>query len=266
MVSEYITNSEFQKLVKSLVALAFSTPTKIPIAFDILKPKLELACFPLSKYFEKMYIWGKVKKVTRQKTYYHDPCFPPSLWSVYENNQLGIPWTSNHAEAFHWKFSRRVLQKKVNILQLIKKLISEDHCNATKMINILENGNKLPVRKRNKKQVQQRIKFNRILSTQKEFMGDTQRYLANLPTFTFFQPSYWLSKPIRLENSSNSINFTPIVSVMEGHNKSCSGNEDNGDTFDEDDDENNDEDDDKENGEDSGDDLDSDQEIPNERN
>ena len=56
MVSEYITNSEFRKLVKSLVALAFLTPTEIPIAFDILKPKLELACFPLSKYFEKMYI------------------------------------------------------------------------------------------------------------------------------------------------------------------------------------------------------------------
>ena len=113
MVSEYITNSEFQKLVKSLVALAFLTPAKIPIAFNILKPKLELACFPLYKYFEKMYIWGKVKKVTCQKTYYHDPCFPPSLRSVYENNQLGIPWTSNHAEAFHWKFSRRVLQKKL---------------------------------------------------------------------------------------------------------------------------------------------------------
>ena len=41
------------------------------------------------------------------------------------------------------------------------------------MINILENENKLPVRKRNKKQEQQRIKLNRILSTQKEFMGDT---------------------------------------------------------------------------------------------
>ena len=132
------------------------------------------------------------------------------------------------------------------------------------MINILENENKLLVRKRNKKQNQQRIKLNRILSTQKEFMGDTRHYLANLSTCTFFQPSYRLSKRIRLEDSSNSINFTPIVNVMEGHNKSCSGNEDNGDAYDEDDDENIDEDDDEENGEDSGNDLDSDQEIPEE--
>ena len=51
---------------------------------------------------------------------------------------------------------------------------------------------------------------------------------------------------------------------MEGHNKSCSGKEDNKDAYDEDDDENIDEDDDKENGEDSGDDLNSDQEIPDE--
>ena len=51
MVSEYITNSEFQKLVKSLEALASLTPAEMPIAFDIIKPKLELACFPKSKYF-----------------------------------------------------------------------------------------------------------------------------------------------------------------------------------------------------------------------
>lgn len=43
-----------------------------------------------------------------------------------------------------------------------------------------------------------------------------------------------------------------------------SGNEDNGDAYDEDDDENIDEDDEEENGEDSGNDLNSDQEIPKE--
>ena len=87
-------------------------------------------------------------------------------------------------------------------------------------------------------------------------MGENLCQLANLSTCTFFKPSYWLSKRIRLENSSNSINFTPIVSVMEGLNKSCSGNEDNRGAYDEDDDENIDEDDEKENVEDSGDDLD----------
>ena len=48
---------------------------------------------------------------------------------------------------------------------------------------------------------------------------------------------------------------------MEVHNKSCSGNEDNGDAYDKDDDEDIDEDDDKENSKDSGNDLNSDQEI-----
>ena len=56
MVSEYITNSEFQKLVKILVALAFLTPAKIPIVFDILEPKLELAFFPYLNILKNVYL------------------------------------------------------------------------------------------------------------------------------------------------------------------------------------------------------------------
>ena len=56
MVSEYITNSEFQKLVKSLVALAFLTPAKIPILFNIREPILELACFPYLNILKNVYL------------------------------------------------------------------------------------------------------------------------------------------------------------------------------------------------------------------
>ena len=93
--------SDFKHSLKKLKSLAFLPVEDIvPTFLEIIANFSEDAKDYL-KYFDEVYVQGK--SLLRQNNIFKFDglLYGPKLWSVFDNNELGIPRTSNNAEAWH---------------------------------------------------------------------------------------------------------------------------------------------------------------------
>lgn len=95
--TRYGNDIQFALKVRKVPALSFLEPDEIPEWFNEIKKELGAEFDPLTKWFDQYYVSGENGKV---------PLFPPNLWSVFHQNEMGIPRTQNYAESFHRHLNR----------------------------------------------------------------------------------------------------------------------------------------------------------------
>lgn len=126
LASRYGTDEDFSIKIRQIPALAFLSPLEIPEAFDNLKPQLPEEAADLIKWFEDNYVHGRVRKRLRNgNTTRWPPLFPPDLWSVFENEELGFPRTQNKVEAWHRRWQTLVGRAHVGVFSLIVEIQKE---------------------------------------------------------------------------------------------------------------------------------------------
>ncbi|CAB4480039.1 unnamed protein product [Rhizophagus irregularis] len=109
-----------------LFALAFLPSQEIPDAFDTLKLVMPQEANIVTQWFEENYVRGKIRQHLRNgSTTRSAPLFPPSLWSVYDSMETGVPRTQNVAEAWHHRWNTLVGQSHAGIYTIIKELQKE---------------------------------------------------------------------------------------------------------------------------------------------
>ncbi|XP_063819723.1 uncharacterized protein LOC135057964 [Pseudophryne corroboree] len=112
--------SDFSIQMRQLQALAFLPESEIPSAFVKLKTHMPRNAAPVIQYFEENFVLGKSRNAIRIS-----PCYPPSIWSVAENNDLGIPRTQNELEGWHQRWNTILGQRTLGVFNLITHLIME---------------------------------------------------------------------------------------------------------------------------------------------
>ncbi|XP_050064228.1 uncharacterized protein LOC126553085 [Aphis gossypii] len=108
-----------------MLSLAFLPEEEIPDAFKEIKEIMPNNASSFVQWFEDNYTLGEVRRIVRNTEHRNIPLFPPSLWSIYENIDNGIPRTSNHAEAWHRRWNELVGRAHIGLFTLIKELQKE---------------------------------------------------------------------------------------------------------------------------------------------
>ncbi|CAF1369872.1 unnamed protein product [Adineta ricciae] len=94
LAKTYGNDEKFSLLIRHIPALAFLDPLEIPDAFDAIKDLLPSDAEPIFQWFEDNYVHGKVKRLMRNGSVQrHNPLFPPSMWSVFDNMEFAFPRT-----------------------------------------------------------------------------------------------------------------------------------------------------------------------------
>lgn len=119
--------SEFATQVRQLVALAFLTPEEIPVAFRLIKQSFDVRGIGLLEWFERYYITGYGSGRARRP-----PRFPPSMWSVADLMESGLPRTQNSLEAWHRRFNSLGGGNHLGVLSCVSLFRDEQH--STKVI------------------------------------------------------------------------------------------------------------------------------------
>ncbi|CAG8836736.1 15411_t:CDS:1, partial [Gigaspora margarita] len=92
---QYSTDNHLNLKICQLFALAFLPPAD-PAAFDMLKVEIPPAARNIVQWFEEYYVYGKVRRVYRNGNVSRNaPLFSPTLWSVFDSVEAGIPRTQN---------------------------------------------------------------------------------------------------------------------------------------------------------------------------
>ena len=126
LASRYGTDEDFSIKIRQIPALAFLSPLEIPEAFDNLKLQIPEEAADLVRWFEDNYVHGRVRKRLRNgNTTRWPPLFPPDLWSVFENEELGFPRTQNKVEAWHRRWQTLVGRAHVGVFSLIVEIQKE---------------------------------------------------------------------------------------------------------------------------------------------
>lgn len=118
----YSSDGEFSLQVGQLVALAFLPPDDIPAAFDLVKDNFDRRGRELIKWFERYYVAGH--RVGRAR---RSPQFPPSMWSVAELMDGGLPRSQNNLEAWHRRFGSLAHNKHLGVIKCIELFREEEH-------------------------------------------------------------------------------------------------------------------------------------------
>ncbi|RGB22407.1 hypothetical protein C1646_776132 [Rhizophagus diaphanus] len=101
-------------MLRHITALSFLPPSKIPSAFDQIKPLMPLNAVELVQYFEENYVHGKI--IRRRQ-----------LWSVYELIENGYPRTQNVVEGWHQWWGSLIGRAHVGVYSIIDEMQKEQH-------------------------------------------------------------------------------------------------------------------------------------------
>lgn len=153
----YGTDIEFAMKVRQVAALCFLEPEEIPEWFKDIKEELGAEFEPLTNWMDENYVSGKNNRT---------PLFPPSLWSISEQNKNKIPRTQNYAESFHNYFNVVIGRPHISVYHLIDELKKQTKITSAE-IEKLTRGNLPP--KKNKKFILKEKRIELILSKKKEF-------------------------------------------------------------------------------------------------
>ena len=93
----YADDAYFRIRVKSMCALAFLSPEKVPAAFGSIEVQHRDDEIELVQYFESNYIGRRNPNGNGRR----NPRYPLTAWNVYERRQHGRTRTNNSVEAFH---------------------------------------------------------------------------------------------------------------------------------------------------------------------
>jgi hypothetical protein len=128
LAKTYGTDEKFSLLIRHIPALAFLSPLEIPDAFDKVKDLLPSEAEPIIEWFENNYAHGKVKRLLRNGSVQrHNPLFPPSMWSVFDNMEFAFPRTQNKVEAWHRRWETLIARSHVGIFTIIKQIQKEQN-------------------------------------------------------------------------------------------------------------------------------------------
>ncbi|KAG4076846.1 hypothetical protein HA402_006556 [Bradysia odoriphaga] len=180
--TRYMSDPDYAKNVRQLLALAFVPPADITDRFIQLcrTPFWEENDDPdngklqdLLQYFESTYI-GSVGRNGKRKAVQ----FPPEIWSVHEITVLGIPRTNNSLEAWHGVLARTIGASHSTIFKFLIALQSEQNYQDLRMAKI-ESGHSPEVVPRSYREMNERlVKTCKTYSPNTEF--DILMYLNKL--------------------------------------------------------------------------------------
>ncbi|CAB4373838.1 unnamed protein product [Rhizophagus irregularis] len=124
LATRYGDNEQFSLMLCHLFALAFLPSDEIPEAFNALKLEMPPEADEVVKWFEEIYVHGKIRRHLRNgNTIHSDPLFPPQLWSVFDSiDETGVPRTQNIAEAWHRRWDILLGQNHVGLYTMIEQL------------------------------------------------------------------------------------------------------------------------------------------------
>lgn len=153
----YGTDIEFALKVRQIAALSFLEHEEIPVWFEEISSEFGKEFEPLTNWLNEYYIGGKNGR---------PPLFPPSLWSVYEQNEKGIPRTQNYAESYHRRLNTVIGRSHIGVFSLIDELIKNAK-NTRAEIDKIERGN--PPNAKKNKYVLKEKKIQLILNKKREY-------------------------------------------------------------------------------------------------
>lgn len=128
--SKYGQDAEFAVKLRHIIALAYLHQDEIPDAFDKLREEvLPDEASDITNWFGKYYVWGNInsRETGNNKLLIarSAPMFPPSLWSVFQNNTLGLPRTQNNIEGWHRRWNTLLDKHKRGLYATIEFLVKE---------------------------------------------------------------------------------------------------------------------------------------------
>jgi len=123
--------------VRQIAALCFLEAEEIPEWFLAIKTELGSEFDPLTDWLEEYYVSGKNGR---------KPMFPPNLWSVFDQNVLGIPRTQNYAESFHRYIHTVIGRPHIGVFHLLIEL-QKNTKTTNAEIEKIERGNPPPKKK-----------------------------------------------------------------------------------------------------------------------
>lgn len=85
-----------------MAALAFVPMQQVPRVFRLLHDEVDYELLPLSQYFGKTYVVGRLARGRRKAV---DPRYPPALWNQYDAALNGEQKTNNLSEGWHNRFN-----------------------------------------------------------------------------------------------------------------------------------------------------------------
>jgi hypothetical protein len=154
---QYGNDEHFSLMLRHLFALAFLPAQEIPTVFNILKPRMPPEAIRVIQWFEDNYIYGRIRRHTRNNVIRDPPQFPPALWSVYDSMELGIPRTQNNVEAWHRRWGTLVGESHVGIYTIIKELQKEQQ-QVEVQVECIIRGEERPKQKKNLIDKEKRIR------------------------------------------------------------------------------------------------------------
>jgi hypothetical protein len=148
LVKDYGTDAEFSLLVKKLLALSFLTPAEILQYFPILKEEAPAKAEDLLQFFDENYVRGPVVKIyANGSSIRNRPRCPPKIWSIAENNALGMPRTSNSVEAWHRRWENLVNVSHAGLYKFIEEINKEINSSEGTIQSVLAGQPKPPQKK-----------------------------------------------------------------------------------------------------------------------
>ena len=153
----YGENENFSLIVRHLPALAFLPSAEIAASFTRVKAEMPQEADNLITWFEENYVLGRIRRTFRNgSASRHPPLFPPDLWSIYENNNLGLPRTQNKVEAWHRRWETLIGRAHVGVHFLLQNLQKEQQHVANE-VELIVRGEPRPSLKKQDEQRKKRI-------------------------------------------------------------------------------------------------------------
>ena len=158
----YGDDENFCLLMRHIGALAFLPSSEIIDAFESVKSILPDNAAEVVSWFDENYVNGRVRRTYRNgREARVPPLFPPEMWSVFQNNNIGFPRTQNKVEGWHRRWQLLVGRNHPGVFHLIKELKKEqEHVEAE--MEIILRGEPRP--KRKKQYVDRDERFANILN------------------------------------------------------------------------------------------------------
>ncbi|PKY57294.1 hypothetical protein RhiirA4_331280 [Rhizophagus irregularis] len=148
LATRYGDDEQFSLMLRHLFALAFLPSDEIPEAFNALKLEMPPEADEVVKWFEEIYVLGKIRRHLRNgNTIRSDPLFPPQLWSVYDSIETGVPRTQNIAEAWHRRWDILLGQSHVGLYTMIEQLQKEQQSVELQIECIIRGEQRPPTKK-----------------------------------------------------------------------------------------------------------------------
>jgi hypothetical protein len=145
----YGRDQNLSLMIRNLPALAFLNHAEIPQAFDDLRNIMPWGTEEIVQWFEENYVHGRVRNQVRiGQNPRNPPLFPPEIWSVFENVELGFLRTQNNVEAWHRRWNTLVGRPHVGLFTLINEIKKEQNTNEIEIERIIRGE---PNHKRRKK-------------------------------------------------------------------------------------------------------------------